>query len=32
MFATHYHLLTEEFSTHPAVALMNMACRVDANK
>ena len=32
MFATHYHLLTEEFGRHPSISLMNMACHVDANK
>lgn len=29
LFATHYHLLTDEFETHAAVANYNMACVVD---
>jgi DNA mismatch repair protein MSH6 len=28
MFATHYHSLVDEFSTHPNVAMANMACKV----
>lgn len=30
LFATHYHMLTEEFAAHPRVALMHMAALVDA--
>mmetsp|Transcript_28787 Transcript_28787/g.86393 ORF Transcript_28787/g.86393 Transcript_28787/m.86393 type:complete len:1227 (-) Transcript_28787:2817-6497(-) len=32
MFATHYHSLTDDFSTHSAVSLEHMACRVEENR
>ena len=28
MFATHYHSLVDEFSSHPNVSMANMACKV----
>ena len=28
MFATHYHSLVDEFSTHPNVAMANMDCKI----
>ncbi len=29
LFATHYHLLTEEYAQHPAVTLRHMSCHAD---
>lgn len=29
MFATHYHILIEEFASCPGVCFYNMACHVD---
>jgi len=29
LFATHYHMLTDDFAAHPAIAMKNMACVVD---
>lgn len=31
LFATHYHPLTKEFSSHPCVSLKHMACSFEAN-
>ena len=32
MFATHYHLLTDELKTNPQIANYNMACVVDEHQ
>jgi DNA mismatch repair protein MSH6 len=31
LFATHYHALTTEFSSHPSVGLQHMACAMESS-